>query len=162
PTNLYSFGAVFGDGQNPGVGAPVIAVDSMLYGTTEVGGTNNSRGTVFAISTNGTGYTILHEFGAPGDGSLPVASLTLIGSPLYGTPMQGGTNNNDGPIFALNPTGTVSPTPHEFGANGPDGEGPFGALTRVGSTLYGTTTAGGPGVFVGNGGTVFAINPDGS
>jgi len=39
---------------------------------------------IFQISTNGTGYTILHQFGStPSDGQNPAGDLTLSGSTLY-------------------------------------------------------------------------------
>jgi uncharacterized repeat protein (TIGR03803 family) len=60
-----------------------------LYGTTRNGG--NGNGTVFSISTDGTGFTALHSFsGTSGslttnnDGAVPYAGLVLSGNTLYG------------------------------------------------------------------------------
>src|SRR5438105_15293272 len=63
------------DGANP-VGGFILSGDT-LYGTT-AGGGSSGNGTVFAVKTDGTGFSILHNFT---DGS--IASFTgccLIGS----------------------------------------------------------------------------------
>jgi uncharacterized repeat protein (TIGR03803 family) len=73
-TPLYSFSAIHTnksgaytnkDGYIP---STVLISSGVLYGTTILGGTNGN-GTVFAISTNGTGFTKLYTFMAA---SLPV------------------------------------------------------------------------------------------
>ena len=76
-----------------------------LYGVAQYGGTN-ANGTVFAISTNGGGFTNLHTFtagdpvnGTNSDGIYP-QGLILSGSTLYGTAQYGGSNNC-GTVFAL-------------------------------------------------------------
>ena len=58
---------------------------STLYGTTQNGG--NGAGVIFAVNTDGTGYTNLYSFNAAGggDGHNPYAGLVLSGSTLYGT-----------------------------------------------------------------------------
>src|SRR5437870_4613516 len=66
-TNLHSFTATSGptpyytnsEGAKP-VGGLILSGDT-LYGTTEDGG-NSGVGTVFAVKTNGTGFTNLHSF----------------------------------------------------------------------------------------------------
>ena len=58
-TVLHTFGAG-ADGVLP---ENVVCVGNTLYGTTYEGGTNDS-GTVFAVNTDGTDYTVLHSFGA--------------------------------------------------------------------------------------------------
>src|SRR5689334_5428720 len=54
-TNLYTFGLVTGDGRNPTV--LVQGSDGALYGTTSVGGTNNT-GTTYKINKDGSGYQV--------------------------------------------------------------------------------------------------------
>ncbi len=136
-----------------------------LYGTALYGGTNGN-GTVFALNTNGTGFTTLHSFAATDangyncDGSHPLnyTGLILSGNTLYGTAYYGGTNGN-GTVFALNTNGTCFTTGYNFSAtdaNGynSDGAHPEAGLTLSGNTLYGTTKWGGN-----NGdGTVFSIS----
>ena len=64
-TTLHSFKATAGfnstnsEGANPVAG--LVLGGNTLYGTAPIGGTNGN-GTVFAINTNGTGFTTLHTF----------------------------------------------------------------------------------------------------
>jgi uncharacterized repeat protein (TIGR03803 family) len=174
-TNLYSFTATYtnssfvytnGDGAYPSAG--LILSGNTLYGTAPGGGTNGN-GTVFAVHTDGTGFTVLHNFTAThtnssfvytnGDGAYPSAGLILSGNTLYGTAPEGGTNGN-GTVFSLTTDGTGFTTLHTFAlisSTNSDGANPQGTLIVSGGTLYGTAGNGGAG---GNG-TVFAINTDG-
>jgi uncharacterized repeat protein (TIGR03803 family) len=75
-----------------------------LYGTTYEGGTNGD-GTVFAVNTDGTGFTTLHTLTEtpPGLGVVQdpsQAGLILSGNTLYGTIGYGG-NSGAGALFAL-------------------------------------------------------------
>ena len=93
-----------------------------LYGTAELGGSGN-YGTVFAVNTNGTGFTTLYSFTATNDngiitnseGAAPWCELALSGNTLYGTAAQGGSGL-DGTVFALNTDGTGFTTIHIFTA----------------------------------------------
>ena len=116
---------------------------STLYGTTRDGGPGEA-GTVFAINTDGTGFTNLYIFGSlqfAADGAIPQASLILSGSRLYGTTVYGG-ENSAGVIFAINTDGTGYTNFYNFSAlvnnTNSDGANPFGSLLSSGSTLYGT------------------------
>ena len=66
-TNLHSFtaGDTNSDGGVPDAG--LVLSGNMLYGTSQYGGSADS-GTVFAVSTNGTGFTNLHSFTSGNDG----------------------------------------------------------------------------------------------
>ena len=57
-TTLHSFTGG-SDGANPNAG--LILSSNTLYGTTCIGGTSGN-GTVFALNTDGTGFTTLHNF----------------------------------------------------------------------------------------------------
>jgi len=142
------------DGINPQAG--LVLSGGTLFGTT-VGGGSNGMGTVFAIHTDGSGYTILHSFQGWLDGASPQGGLILSGGVLYGTTINGGTNRN-GTIYALNPDGSGFVSLRSLNVTTGDGLFPFAGLVGSGGALYGTTSAGGAG---GNG-TVFAINTDGS
>jgi uncharacterized repeat protein (TIGR03803 family) len=130
-----------------------------LYGMTQYGGTNN--GVIFKLSTNGTGYTILHTFfGGANDGEWPRGSLTLSGTNLYGMTYAGGVPAiNRGVIFRINADGSGYTNLHVFSGGTSDGALPYGSLTMNGTNLYGMTSAG-PGT--GGLGTIFKINADGS
>jgi uncharacterized repeat protein (TIGR03803 family) len=174
-TALYTFSTGSGapasnsDGAFPEAG--LILSGNTLYGTANEGGTN-SNGTVFALSTNGTGFTALYTFSAaagpsyPGtnsDGVDPQAGLILSGNTLYGTASYGGTNG-EGTLFAVNTNGTGFNTLHSFTVtSGPnstnsDGSYPLDSLILSGNDLYGTAYYGG----VNGIGTVFAVNTNGT
>ena len=163
-TNLHSFSATNGNGTNSDGAGPVAALvlsGTNLYGTAESGG-GSGRGAVFAVSTNGLGFTNLHNFTGGSDGSDPVAGLTLSSNILYGTTTAGGSGGN-GTVFAISINGTGFTNLHSFAATNnaginSDGAVPSAGLVLSGDTLYGTAEQGGSS---GNG-TVFAVNIDGT
>ncbi len=87
------------DGQKPD--ATLLAYRGNLYGTTTVGGSGCSCGTVFTLTTSGT-ERVLYSFGGEPDGSFPESSLTPLGGRLYGTTHLGGADN-DGSVFRISP-----------------------------------------------------------
>jgi len=178
-TNLHSFTAGSGgypivtnsDGAYPLAGLTLSG--SALFGAAESGG-SSGNGTVFAVNTDGSGFTNLHSFTAGSssyphttnsDGAQPLAALVLAGSTLYGTANSGGDWGN-GTVFAVNTNGSGFTILHSFTAGSgtyptvtnSDGANPFGGLILSGNTLYGTADTGGSS---GNG-TVFAVNCDGT
>ncbi len=162
-TNLHIFTARsasnLGDTNSDGANAPsgLILSGNTLYGTTEEGG-SSGNGTVFAVNTDGTGFTTLHNFHSffsDHDGANPLTELILSGNTLYGTTMQGGSSFK-GTVFAINIDGTGYTNLYNF-TGGSDGSILEAGLILSGNTLYGTATSGG-----GSGnGTVFAVNTDG-
>src|SRR2546425_977852 len=101
---LHDFSATSGrpstnwDGAQPYLTGLVFS-GATLYGTTYFGGTNGS-GVVFALSTEGGDFTVLHTFTRSDspfytnlDGEFPQGGLVLQGDTLYGTALNGGTNN---------------------------------------------------------------------
>jgi uncharacterized repeat protein (TIGR03803 family) len=155
---LYSF-ANNPDGANPRYATPVLDTKGNLYGTTEYSGAYGF-GAVYEVTPSGT-ETILHSFDVNGrDGAYPVASLVMYRGNLYGTTVEGGTDNIDGTVFELKHTtkGWTETILHSFGANG-DGSQPYCALTfDTAGSLYGTTNVGG----AYNQGTVFEVTPSGT
>lgn len=154
-TNVYAF-SQGNDGAAPVSG--VILSGNTLYGTAYYGG-SSGNGTVFAVNTDGTGFTLLHTFTAlsggantNSDGAAPNAGLILSGNTLLGTVLGGG-HWGYGTVFAVNTDGTGFTTLHHF-TGGSDGGNPAGDLSLSGTTLYGTTLNGGsPGY-----GTVFSLS----
>jgi uncharacterized repeat protein (TIGR03803 family) len=168
-TTLYSFSAgnfnpnlvtiTNTDGASPKAG--LIMSGGMLYGTSSAGGTSGG-GTVFALATNGTGFTNLHNF-AGIEGSNPRGSLVMLSNLLYGTTRIGGSWS-DGTIFAIGTNGLGFTNLYSFSAYisnfvaNADGAQPLAGVTLFGNNLYGTTsTYGSPGS-----GTLFVLNPDGT
>ena len=149
-TNLHSFN-YSSDGANPQAG--LILSGNTLYGTAYEGGSSAYYGTVFAVSTDGMGFTNLHSFaGHPSDGANPRADLLLLGSTLYGTAGYGGSSWQ-GTVFAVNTDGTGFTNVHNF-VFGSDGGNPLAGLILSGHTLYGTAYNGGS---YGDG-TVFSLS----
>jgi uncharacterized repeat protein (TIGR03803 family) len=165
-TNLHGFTAVSGSGINSDGGTPyagLILSGNTLYGTAAYGG-SSGEGTVFAVNTDGTGFTNLHSFTATtgsfpytnSDGGDPLANLILSGNTLYGTVNAGGSSG-DGAVFAVNTDGTGFTNLHSF-TGVSDGANPRAGLILSGNTLYGTARRGGSS----DEGTVFAVNTDGT
>jgi uncharacterized repeat protein (TIGR03803 family) len=165
-TNLHSFEGS-GDGAKPYAG--LVLAGGTLYGTTSGGGSPGA-GTVFAINTDGTGYTNLHSFAAldpvtltNADGAHPRARLVMAGARLYGTTPNGGSSGA-GTVFAMSPNGTGFTNLYNFTALDPvtqtntDGASPYAGLVLSGNTLYGTAQLGGSSGF----GTIFKVKMDGT
>lgn len=161
---IYRFKGV-NDGVEPV--ARLIALNGVLYGTTQYGGATTSAfcakgcGTLFRLSTSGV-KKIIHSFKySPGfaDGAYPAAAPTVMGGELYGTTVGGGDQGN-GTVFKANPISRAESVIHTFNCcvTSTDGEYPAARLVRVGGVLYGTTREGG----TNNGGTVFRITASGS
>ena len=155
---LYSFAGGTNSGYYPKGNLTVS--DSTLYGMTDGGG-SAGLGTIFQVGTNGGGFSLLHSFvGGANDGKQPNASLTVVGSTLYGT--ASGGSNDDGVCFSIGTNGSGFSPLHTF-TGGTGGMYPEGNLTVGGSTLYGTTRAGGisyGGIL--NPGILFKMGMDGS
>jgi uncharacterized repeat protein (TIGR03803 family) len=152
---LHSFSAATNDGAST-YSSVIVGNDGLLYGTTWGGGVHG-LGTVFRMGTAGTGFTVLHHFGAPSDGATPWAPLIQgADSLLYGMTYGGGAANA-GTVFKLDTNGGNYAVLYSF-TNGLDGAYPPGALVQGrDGALYGTTQLAG----ASNSGTVFRIGSDG-
>jgi uncharacterized repeat protein (TIGR03803 family) len=156
----FSFDAFVTNSDGAWPGALVLSGNT-IYGTAYSGG-DGGVGTVFAVNTDGTGFTTLYAFSMLNpypssindDGAWPNA-LVSSGNTLYGTAEYGGAYGS-GVIFAINTDGTGSRLLHEFG--GADESYYPQALVLSGDTLYGTTSIAGNG----NDGAVFQIQTDGT
>jgi uncharacterized repeat protein (TIGR03803 family) len=129
---------------------------SYLYGMTETaGGASTAEfGTIFKVSTNGTGFNIMHVFNDT-NGAYPYGSLILVGNYFYGMTEAGGAYN-EGVIFKIKTDGSGFYTLFSFNNN--DGSSPYGTLLSIGKNLYGMTSAGGTTY----GGTIFKIDTNGT
>jgi uncharacterized repeat protein (TIGR03803 family) len=155
-TNLYSFTATSvafpntnSDGANPN---SVILAGNLLYGTAYYGGTNGN-GTIFAINTDGTGFSVLHTFTAElnntnSDGANPAAGLTLSGTTLYGTAFWGG-GSGAGTVFAIQTNGNGFTNLHSL--TNSDGANPDAGVILSGGIAFGTDLN-----------TVFTVTTNGS
>lgn len=168
-TILYDFcpaqGAYCSDGTGP-VGVVTFGPGGDLYGTTSLGGSQNSQGggTVFRLKRETAGWreSVIFAFSNSGLlGYQPWGNISFDGEGnLYSVTVAGGAANNlgSGSVFELDAKGALS----EFLFNQTDGRYPIGGVTlnpRT-HTLFGTTTAGGgeDSAFY-NDGVVFSISP---
>lgn len=154
-TNLYNF-TDGNDGGYPRGG--LVLSSNTLYGTAENGGAAGV-GAVFAIKTDGTGFTNLYDFTGAEDGYEPMGGLALSGSTLYGTTEFGGSAGY-GNIFAINADGSGFTNLYSFTAPDPttstniDGYFPQAVLLVSVNKLYGTAPEGGSA----NLGTIFSLS----
>jgi uncharacterized repeat protein (TIGR03803 family) len=149
---LYSFN----DAGGSFPAGALLNAGSTLYGTTWSGGKYHC-GTVFSITTADSEETALYSFGKDSaHGCGPLDTLAIHGSELVGTTWYEGTGPSGvGSVFSYDLATRKNSFLHFFEDNGIDGIYPYAGVTRVGDTLFGTTTGGGPH----NGGVVFSIAP---
>lgn len=155
---IYNFPALSSntnsEGANPQCG--LILSGNTLYGVATKGGSSGD-GTVFAVSTNGTGFTNLHSLLGTADGMDPRGALTLESSTLYGTARAGGSSGN-GTVFKVNVDGSGFETLHHFSAlissTNSDGANLIAGLIYSANTLYGVADSGGSS----GKGTIFSIS----
>lgn len=180
-TNFYSFTAMVAsnndDGANPY--GSLLLVSNRLFGTTENGGTNGT-GSIFSVLTNGASFSDLHSFAnvavwgsgpyaniyTNADGANSRATLTIVGSTLYGTATFGGLYGY-GTLYSMETNGLSFTNLHQFAEGGlnltdfaitnSDGSWPQAGLTYSGGVLYGTCEYGGNGL-----GTVFSVTTNGN
>ena len=152
---LDTVAAANADGAMPCGG--LVVSNGVIYGTTLSGGAGG-KGAVFAIDTDGSDFLTLYSFTAShADGAAPAAGLSQSGNVFYGVTSAGG-GGGTGTVFALDPFVPDFRVFHHFEPVVADGTNDFGAhpvapLLRVGSALFGTAFAGGPG----GTGTVFRV-----
>jgi len=125
-----------------------------LYGTTTLGGDSKNCdggcGTVYKLHAKPDGTweeTVLHNFGAPGDGAFPSSGALIMdrtGS-LCGTTDSGG-HHGYGTVFRLTPAAHGhwrESTLYNFNGQGSGSRGAGGVVMDKAGALYGTTSAGG-------------------
>lgn len=79
------------NGSQPWEGA-LVTVGGYMYGMAEGGGAS-SKGIIFRIKPDGSGFQDILDFAGTTNGWNPLASLYSDGTFLYGTTYQGGANN---------------------------------------------------------------------
>lgn len=130
---------------------------SYLYGTALNGG-SYSKGVVYRINLDGSGYNLLHAFeGGDSDGSFPYGGIYVESGYVYGTTNDGG-DNNKGAVFKMATGGANYELIHEFGY-GAYGRAPqYTTMASDDSAFYGVTYDGGHV----NAGLVYKVDKDDS
>jgi uncharacterized repeat protein (TIGR03803 family) len=124
---LHHFGSMANDATPPLMSGLIELPDGFLYGTSSVGGEANA-GTIFRLEKDGTGYQLLHQFGADdGDGRSPQATLAVTSSgQLIGVTSGGGIfqfgghgrSEGGGTVFALDTNGSNYQVLNKFTGQG--------------------------------------------
>jgi uncharacterized repeat protein (TIGR03803 family) len=156
-TILHTFATNDGYGLSPDCGV-IQTSDGTLYGTTPKAGTNG-YGTVYRLNPDGSGYAIIHTFGASGDGRVPYCALVQgADGALYGTTSAGGAHYQ-GTVFKLSLDGSDYLTLYSLNELGPDPHTPQAGLTQgADGSLYGTGYGGASSGM----GAVFVIDTNGA
>ena len=139
PICLHAFGGAPSDGANPRHDS-MLLLDDVLYGMTVAGG-RKDLGTVFQIATDGSAYSVLHDFaGGADDGSTPHSSLIFDGIDLWGLTENGGTHDK-GTLFRMSCDGSVFELVESFHSS--HGEEPHGTPHQFDGRFVGMTRKGG-------------------
>jgi uncharacterized repeat protein (TIGR03803 family) len=129
----------------------LIHVGSKFWGLTSVGG-SGSKGIIFSLDTNGSGFQNVHEFSSTGQ---PTGTLTFSQGKLWGMTNGGGTNGK-GSIFSIDTSGFGFFEYYSFIDS--SGMNPIGSLIELNGNLWGMTFAGGQN----SDGTIFKFLPSDS
>ena len=123
----------------------LIVVGSKLYGTTYAGGAPD-QGTVFEVTTGGTGYRRLHTFVGT-DGAQPDSTIRADSAgngysvAPYGGPAFAGSGTGFGVLYEISHTGTFIPL-HDF-SGGTDGGTPGRIYLYGNGNIFGAAAIGG-------------------
>lgn len=131
----------FAGGTNDGVSSYANLLkgpNGKLYGTTVSGG-QYGQGIAFSLDYNGSNYTVLHNFGGPGDGQQPYDNLVLgPDGNLYGATYTGRAG---GTVFHMNADGSNYVVTAIF--TGTNGLFPNPLIVGTDGEFYGTCNGGG-------------------
>lgn len=137
-----------------------LLLDGATIRATTFQGGSGGVGTLYAVQTSGSGFSLLHTFGVGIiDGADPRAAMVLgSDGTLYGTTCDGQPGGH-GTAFRIRPDGSGFAVLHGFPFDAPDGEDPSAPLLRDASgNLFGTAYDGGANAV----GTLFGLGSDGA
>jgi uncharacterized repeat protein (TIGR03803 family) len=138
---LHQFGDTATDGIDPS-GELLKASDGLLYGVTRLGGAAGF-GTVFRLDPRTSGYSVLLSVtNAATQGYQPVGRLVEGADGLLYGAMSAGGSFSVGTLYRLAKDGSGFTTLYHFGVPG-EGRVPVAGLAVDGTSLFGTTFAGG-------------------
>jgi uncharacterized repeat protein (TIGR03803 family) len=152
---LRLFAGAPADGESP-ESALVPFEDGRLFGTTRTGGAY-TNGTIFALSSDGSGYAQLRSFNGT-NGAEPNGLTKGSDGILYGT-TRGGGNVGLGTVFRIHTNATGHTILRHFGTGSTDAQHPNTSLLEGSDgVLYGTAAQIGNNVA----GAIFRITKDGN
>jgi uncharacterized repeat protein (TIGR03803 family) len=127
--------------------------DGLFYGATFFGPTDSACGgdgcgTILTYDPTKEALSTVYTFKGPPDGASPAGDMVYSGGFFYGVTWYGGASGNGqqlsggGTVFKLDANSGAETQLYSF-TGGNDGKNPNGALTLVGSAIYGSTWFGG-------------------
>lgn len=155
-TFLNSFQYWNGLDPNPNL---ILDPSGVIYGETNNGGDDNYTGVFYGLS--GHKETVIHQFpyNLTTDGYNPVGQIAVDAQGnFYGATQNGGTTNNNGTIFKIDPSGNETVL-YNFQGQA-DGSSPGGVVLGPDGDLYGTTSC--TWSCYSEGGEVFKIDTSGN
>ena len=157
-STLHSFGVT--SAGHFALAALTKATNGFLYGVTTLGGAS-AGGTLFRVSPDGSGYTVLRHFASGGFNPMqPLlqASDGLLYGTTYFSYLSSAPSTTNGCIFRIDENGNNFAVLKYFSPQ-TNGANPMSPLLEASDgKLYGTTYAGGT---TNDAGTVFRLNKDG-
>ena len=183
---IHQFPALNSSNTNVGGAQPqtlILGTDGLLYGTTRTGGPDG-QGTLYSMSTAGSGFKVLRSFcnkqcGGVAPGAVPHFLTEGADGFLYGLTERGGfstynpsglggtqNDSNHGTLYKIHRDGTSFSVIHNFcSTTAPSspcsfskGFAPQQIVIQPDGTIYGTTLSGGSS----DQGVVFKITPAGT
>jgi uncharacterized repeat protein (TIGR03803 family) len=147
------------EGANPAAGLALAG--GVLCGTTLNGGSQGA-GTAFWMTPDGTNFNAFRAFTNAPDAGGPQGELAVAGNGFFGVAFGGGSSGA-GAVFVGQTNGSVTvlksfAVVSADNATNSGGASPGATLVLSGSTLFGTTTAGGAAA----NGTVFSLATNGA
>lgn len=129
-----------------------------VYGVTAHGGAFGN-GTVYKMNTNGSAFTVIHNFTNTPDGASPATGVLLVSNLLYGTTQFGGAHSA-GIIFKMTTNGANYQILASFDSLGDNTNGSqsLAQLFFTRGLLFGGTGSGG----ISNAGVIFQLSTNGS
>lgn len=137
-------------------GAPALAADGRLYGTSSMA--SQPGGIVYSTAADGTDLRVVHAFGKPGEPTQPASPL-MVGADgaVYGTLVGGPDGRSAGGVFKLAPSKGKTSVLHVMQPG--EGVNPMsGLLQAADGALYGTNTSFGGDDNWGSRGTIFKLS----
>ena len=156
---VYNFSGNPSDGAYPYSNLVYYAGNSLFYGTTYEGGSNN-LGSIFTFNPATGSENMMWSFGTGTDGNSPYSNLVYdtTNGLFYGMTRLGGTDSV-GVIYSFDPLSNTENVVWNFKKN-TDGNKPHGSLIydTNNKLYYGMTADGGKD----NSGAIFSFNPSGN
>ncbi|MEL6535353.1 MAG: choice-of-anchor tandem repeat GloVer-containing protein [Bacteroidota bacterium] len=114
---------------------------NLLWGTAQEGG-DHGDGVIFTIDPSNSAFQVVHHFNG-NEGRDPFSGLVEANGKLWGLTRNGGSNSFFGALYSIDTDGTNYTKVHDFDLDDTNGAYPYGELTVLGDSIWGTTFSAG-------------------